>query len=62
MTHTATITRLFPSGGYECSTVVDGRLLVQRYFGYSKREVKSLFRDYVARVMGLVDHLCQERN
>lgn len=37
------VTRLFPSGAYECAAIVDGYWVRRRYFGYTKREAVRLF-------------------
>jgi len=42
---TISITRLFPSGAWECSAIHDGRLIRKVFYGYSKREARKAFRD-----------------
>lgn len=37
------IERMFPSGGYEVSAIVDGYRVARTYFDYTKRESLSLF-------------------
>lgn len=37
------INRIFPSGGYEVSAMVDGYRVARTYFDYTKREVINLF-------------------
>lgn len=39
-----TVTVLFPSGGLEVSDIINGHLVTRRYFGFSKREAKRMFR------------------
>lgn len=40
-----TIERMFPSGGWMVSAMVDGQRVVRRYFDYTRREAIRLFRD-----------------
>ena len=42
-----TIEKLFPSGMYCISDVVDNRLIVRRYMGYTKREAIIRFKQEV---------------
>jgi len=41
------VRRLFPSGAIEVSDVVDGCLVTQAYYGYSRRECRDLFRRWL---------------
>lgn len=40
---TISITRLFPSGAWECSAIHAGRLIRKVFYGYSKREARAEF-------------------
>ena len=42
------IVRLFPSGAWEVSAMVDGFLISRRYLGYAKWEAIRLFREELA--------------
>ena len=42
-----TIEKLFPSGMYCVSDVIDNQLIVRRYSGYTKREAIALFKQEV---------------
>ena len=44
----ATIEKLFPSGMYLVSEVVNGQLIKYRYGGYTKREALRRFAEYKA--------------
>jgi hypothetical protein len=39
-----TITKLFPSGAYEVSDIVNGHLFKRVYFGYTKKEAVKQFK------------------
>lgn len=39
-----TVTRLFPSGGWEVSAIYGGQLIRRRYFGVSRRYALIQFR------------------
>ena len=39
-----TATKLFPSGAYEVSDIIGGRLIRRTYYGYTKREAVQAFR------------------
>ncbi len=41
------VEKIFPSGGYCISELVNGYLVTQRYFGYSKKEAIRLFRQFI---------------
>jgi hypothetical protein len=38
-----TTTKLYPSGAWEVSAIVDGYLVREVYFGYTKREAVAQF-------------------
>lgn len=38
-----TVERMFPSGGWLCYAVHNGRYIARRYFGYTKKEAIQLF-------------------
>jgi hypothetical protein len=38
-----TVTKLYPSGAWEVSAIVDGYLVRGVYFGYTKREAVAQF-------------------
>jgi hypothetical protein len=40
-----TAEKMFPSGGWLVSEVIDGGLVTRRYFGYTKREAMRNFKD-----------------
>lgn len=42
------IERIFPSGGWCISDIVDGYFVTRRYFGYTKRESIKQFREDMA--------------
>lgn len=44
-----TITRDKVRGSYECSTVIYGYLVRERYYGFTKRECLRLFREKMVR-------------
>ena len=37
--------RMFPSGGWLLSSIVNGQYIARRYFGYTLREAKAQFRE-----------------
>jgi hypothetical protein len=41
-----TIERLFPSGDYLCSDIINGEYVKVRYSYYTKREATKLFKHY----------------
>lgn len=43
------ITKIFPSGSLELSTIADGRRISHIYQGYTRTEARRLFRAYVKR-------------
>lgn len=44
-----TITRIFPSGAWQVSTIINGYLVTRTYYGYTKREAIALFRSETKR-------------
>lgn len=45
-----TIERIFPSGAWLVSAIVDGHLVTRIYYGHTKREAVSLFRQLIKGV------------
>ena len=39
-----TVEKLFPSGAYIVSDVIDGWLVTKKYYGYSKRGALRMFK------------------
>lgn len=39
-----TVEKLFPSGAYEVSDIINGQLIRRRYFGYTKAEAIAQFQ------------------
>lgn len=39
-----TIEKLYPSGGYLVSDIIDGQLVKRRYYGYTKKESVRMFK------------------
>jgi len=44
-----TVETIFASGGYLITDIIDGEYVKHRYFGYTKREAKALFREEYIR-------------
>lgn len=40
-----TATKLFPSGAWQISAMLNGYLVTRTYFGYTKREALKAFRE-----------------
>jgi hypothetical protein len=45
-----TVEKMFPSGGYRVSEIVNGYYVTMRYFGYTKKEAVRLFRQYIKEI------------
>jgi len=41
------IERMFPSGGYCITDIVNGYFVTRRYFGYTKREAVRRFKAFI---------------
>ena len=46
---TVTVERMFPTGGWIVSAMVEGYLVRRRYLGYSRREAITEFRSEVSK-------------
>lgn len=42
-----TIEKIFPSGGWIISAMVNGRYVKSRYFGYTKKQAIAMFKQEV---------------
>lgn len=44
------IEKLFPSGAWECTDIVDGEYYRQTYYGYTKKEALTCFKEYLTEM------------